>query len=429
MSQDLASWTTGDVLLLALFAIAIGVASFVAWLFVATALPAPDAASGVIVVSEAHPNPLFYALRGILAGRVGSFVDASRPPPTIPRILLLTSVSPDPARLRAYLRLCRFEEARAARLVALRSAEPFDLELPMTYPQVLAEVLGIAATAHPRFPLPVIPFPIHFRQQIELFRPLFASDRLSFMASVPPLRGTPRGYELDFVVNVLRGGDRVACTTLTALYRAKKSKKNEEGDAKDSASAKATEVDERLPRASVTASWALPTTLGREYAAASGDYNPIHLYGALGRLAGFPGAIIHGMWTLAASVAELERAGLKPVHSIHDATQAKSKSKTTGTKGKAGTGTTGKTKTKEERVGGDEEEEEDGDDRGFFVDVTFRKPLVLPATATFRAEPVSGGREDDAGRTVTARLAVLAHNDVVAVQGTFGRVRQPVRGE
>ena len=37
----------------------------------------------------------------------------------------------------------------------------------------------------------------------------------------------------------------------------------------------------------------------RQYAATSHDYNPIHLYPLAGRFAGFPGAIIHGMWSMA----------------------------------------------------------------------------------------------------------------------------------
>jgi acyl dehydratase len=53
------------------------------------------------------------------------------------------------------------------------------------------------------------------------------------------------------------------------------------------------------------ARWELPANLGRRYAAASGDWNPIHLGAATARLFGFERAIAHGMWSLARCVAEL----------------------------------------------------------------------------------------------------------------------------
>ena len=45
------------------------------------------------------------------------------------------------------------------------------------------------------------------------------------------------------------------------------------------------------------------------YAGASGDFNPIHLTGLTGRLFGFPGAIAHGMWSLARCAAQLAAGG------------------------------------------------------------------------------------------------------------------------
>jgi len=53
--------------------------------------------------------------------------------------------------------------------------------------------------------------------------------------------------------------------------------------------------------------WSVAPGVGRRYARASGDYNPIHLHDAAARRFGFPSAIAHGMWTLSRSVAELER--------------------------------------------------------------------------------------------------------------------------
>jgi acyl dehydratase len=55
-----------------------------------------------------------------------------------------------------------------------------------------------------------------------------------------------------------------------------------------------------------TATWRLAGDLGRRYASVSGDVNPIHMHPLTARLFGFPSAIAHGMWTKARCLAALE---------------------------------------------------------------------------------------------------------------------------
>jgi hypothetical protein len=55
-----------------------------------------------------------------------------------------------------------------------------------------------------------------------------------------------------------------------------------------------------------TATWRLPGDLGRRYASVAGDYNPIHIHSLTARLFGFPSAIAHGMWTKARCLAALQ---------------------------------------------------------------------------------------------------------------------------
>jgi len=54
------------------------------------------------------------------------------------------------------------------------------------------------------------------------------------------------------------------------------------------------------------ASWALGADQGRRYAKVSKDYNPIHLTALSAKLFGFPRAIVHGWWSLARCLAELD---------------------------------------------------------------------------------------------------------------------------
>lgn len=48
-----------------------------------------------------------------------------------------------------------------------------------------------------------------------------------------------------------------------------------------------------------TGEWRLGADAGREYAALSGDYNPIHLTGITAKALGMPSAIVHGMYSAA----------------------------------------------------------------------------------------------------------------------------------
>lgn len=50
----------------------------------------------------------------------------------------------------------------------------------------------------------------------------------------------------------------------------------------------------------------IPSDMGRLYAAISGDRNPIHLHPLAAKAFGFRTTIVHGMWTLARCLAEVE---------------------------------------------------------------------------------------------------------------------------
>jgi acyl dehydratase len=52
--------------------------------------------------------------------------------------------------------------------------------------------------------------------------------------------------------------------------------------------------------------------LGRRYAAASGDRNPIHLFKLTAQAFGFPRQIAHGMWAKAAALASIQRSTKLP---------------------------------------------------------------------------------------------------------------------
>ncbi|GIF14460.1 hypothetical protein Ate01nite_44920 [Actinoplanes teichomyceticus] len=85
--------------------------------------------------------------------------------------------------------------------------------------------------------------------------------------------------------------------------------------------------------------WRLPVRTGADYAAVSGDRNPIHTSHLGARLFGFPRPIAHGMWTKARCLAALE--GRLP--------------------------------------------------EAYTVDVTFKQPILLPSTVRFTSSPTAAG--------------------------------------
>jgi acyl dehydratase len=70
--------------------------------------------------------------------------------------------------------------------------------------------------------------------------------------------------------------------------------------------ASASQADATPPALVREARWQLPAQLGRDYAKASGDFNPIHLHALSAKAFGFPRAIAHGMWTLGRTLAALQ---------------------------------------------------------------------------------------------------------------------------
>lgn len=63
---------------------------------------------------------------------------------------------------------------------------------------------------------------------------------------------------------------------------------------------------DRAPVPEPTAVWRAPADIGRRYGEVSGDRNPIHLHDLTARAFGYPRAIAHGMWTKARCLAAFE---------------------------------------------------------------------------------------------------------------------------
>jgi hypothetical protein len=181
----------------------------------------------------------------------------------------------DAEHVAAYAGVCGFEPSQT---------------LPLTYPHMLAFPLHMGIMTDASFPFPAIGT-VHVGNTITQRRRISPVERLDVSASAVNLRPHAKGRVFDLVTTVTSGGQRVWESTSNYLRVGK-------GDPEARA--------EREPFDVVAGTgivWSLPGSLGREYAAVSGDHNPIHLYPLSAKAFGFKRQIAHGMWSKARCVA------------------------------------------------------------------------------------------------------------------------------
>jgi acyl dehydratase len=198
--------------------------------------------------------------------------------------------------------------------------------LPATYPHVLAFPLQLSLITGSGFPFRAVGL-IHVANRITQHRRVDREERLDLSVRAAAMEEHPRGRVFSLITQARVQGELVWEESSTMLHRE---------DPAGAAGAPAPAAGELLGSCAggAGALWILPADLGRRYAAVSGDRNPIHLSALTARLFGFPCAIAHGMWTMARALAALE--GCLP--------------------------------------------------EAFTVDVSFRAPILLPATVEFTHE-------------------------------------------
>ncbi|MCK5311276.1 MAG: hypothetical protein KAJ62_04160 [Desulfobacteraceae bacterium] len=193
--------------------------------------------------------------------------------------------------------------------------------VPMLYLQSL--FIGqfgkyITSSFFPLLPLGLI----HTKQKIYQARKINQNEILNTKFSLDRINIDEKGLEITFLLEVISGEEVVWKGVTTTLSKSKKYKKTKKTGPPSEPLTPFTIID-------------VPGNIGRQYAKASGDYNPHHLSAFFAKLFGFKRAIAHGMWSLAKSIAEIEN------------------------------------QFTEKKV--------------FSVDVSFKRPLLLPGTVTIGA--------------------------------------------
>lgn len=184
------------------------------------------------------------------------------------------------------------EQAEAYR--RLVHGEAFDGVHRASLPSVLVHIAGfpvqMALMSQSDFPLPLLGM-VHLSNQVHHHRPVTAGQPLQILARAENLTPHRRGTQVDIVVEVSAGDDLVYTSTSVYLGR---------GTYLFSRSQDAAgETREQFTPPAKTALWSLGPEAGREYAAVSGDYNPIHLTGITAKALGQKRAIVHGMYSAA----------------------------------------------------------------------------------------------------------------------------------
>jgi len=223
-----------------------------------------------------------------------------------PRILLskrppVTEVR-DPPEFRASVRNVVLSGTKIARYAATCG---FDggASVPVTYPHVIAMPLHLAIFANPAFPLRPMGL-IHVSNVIETLVPLTAGTRVDVDVVARGYRRLDAGLAFDMETEVSVGGTvawRESCCFMSRWPEP------------------ATGGGGRPPRPPKAPKDALvlaerPVTLRSawDYARVSVDFNPIHLNDRAARRFGLRGVIMHGMWSLAYSLAQAPPLVLTP---------------------------------------------------------------------------------------------------------------------
>lgn len=158
----------------------------------------------------------------------------------------------------------------------------------------LAFPVAMSVLTRPDFPLP-LPGLVHLTNEVEHRGAVLVGEELTVTASAERLRPHRSGAQVDVVARFEREDGTIVWTGRSA-YLAKGVRVP--GAAEDAPR------EEFVPPAP-TGHWRLAAGTGRDYAAVSGDWNPIHLSGPTARVLGLEGAIAHGMYSASRALAEV----------------------------------------------------------------------------------------------------------------------------
>ncbi|MFC0252983.1 MaoC/PaaZ C-terminal domain-containing protein [Massilia consociata] len=195
--------------------------------------------------------------------------------------------------LETLYRLDRLPRDEVARY---RAAFGFTGErIPVTWWYLIAQRAHLATMLEPGFPFRIVGL-VHMDNTLAEHGPV-NPDRPLALRTVLRLLPPSANGALRCALETTGSADGISVFTCTSTYLIRR------GARRDGQRAETPDA----PAGEPVAQWTLDGAAGRRYARLSGDWNPIHLVGWSARLMGMRAPIIHGMHTLAAACAELEK--------------------------------------------------------------------------------------------------------------------------
>ena len=179
----------------------------------------------------------------------------------------------------------------------------FGAGVPVTYPHVLAMPLHLAIFATRAFPLRPMGL-IHLSNVIESLGELRPGMPLSIVVAARNYRRTDAGLAFDMATEISGDGRPIWRETCVFLSRWPESA--------GGAAARPPRPPKAPKESSVLGELDVTVRTAWAYARVSLDFNPIHLNDRAARLFGLRGAIGHGMWSLARSLAQSPTPSIPP---------------------------------------------------------------------------------------------------------------------
>lgn len=143
---------------------------------------------------------------------------------------------------------------------------------------------------------------VHINNEITQYRPVRVSEACVFRCYFKDMKPHAKGIVFSIATDVHVNGELCWSSVSSNLYRSTKFNPLN----KESTPANEASIGLKWGVQSQQM-WQLNSGLGRDYARASGDFNPIHLSKLSARLFGFKHAIAHGMWSKSRCLSALEQ--------------------------------------------------------------------------------------------------------------------------
>lgn len=193
-------------------------------------------------------------------------------------------------------------DAQAEQYRRLLGGEAFDKAHRLSLPSVLLHIAGfpvqMALMSRDAFPLPLMGM-VHLSNEVLHSQPVGAGTPLQILARADHFAPHRRGTQADVIIEIYPAGMDIATAGPADCLYSSTSRYLGMGTylfPKEEGSSSPREDFTPPPK---TALWTLGSDAGRQYAAVSGDYNPIHLSGVTAKALGQKRAIVHGMYLAA----------------------------------------------------------------------------------------------------------------------------------